>query len=288
LAVARLAARQHGVLSRAQLVKLGLSEAAIATRVRTGRLHRVHRGVYAVGHPLLTGHGRFMAAVLACGKAAVLSHGSAALVWGLPWPDPGRVHVTIPPPGGRAPRALVVVHRARLGQGEATRRHRIPVTSPSRTLVDLADVGRSRALERALDEASYLRLDLSGLRPKRGRKGSGLLARVLADHQPGSTLTRSQLEERFLSLCRAHGLAPPGVNRRIEGYEVDFAWREPRLIVETDGHAAHGTRAAFERDRVKDAELTTAGWRVVRVTHRRLADQPEAVLAQLVRLLGPT
>jgi very-short-patch-repair endonuclease len=151
--------------------------------------------------------------------------------------------------------------------------------------MDLADHGKRRPLERAIDEAAFLRLDTSGLRPKPGRKGSGLLARVLADHQPGSTLTRSQLEERFLSMCRAHGLAPPEVNRRIEGYEVDFAWRGQRLVVETDGHAAHGTRAAFERDRLKDAELTAAGWRVVRLTHRRLLGQPEAVAAQLLRLL---
>jgi very-short-patch-repair endonuclease len=283
--IAGMATRQHGVISRAQLLAIGAGSSAIGRALEAGRLHRVHRGVYAVGHPLLTRHGRFMAAVLACGEGAVLSHGSAALLWGLPWPDSARVHVTVPTPGGRATRRLLVVRRASLELAEISRRHRIPVTSPSRTLIDLADERRRRPLERALDEAAYLRLDLSGLRPVHGRRGSGLLAEVTTQHIPGSTRTRSHLEERFLAFSRRHRLPRPEVNARIEPHEVDFLWREQRAIVETDGHAAHGTRAAFERDRVKDAELTAAGWRVVRITERRLLIQPQAVAAQLFRLL---
>jgi very-short-patch-repair endonuclease len=283
--ISGLATRQHGVITRTQLAVRGLSGTAIDKRVLAGRLHRLHRGVYAVGHPRLTRHGAFMAAVLACGKGAVLSHGSAALLWGLPWQAHAGIDVTVPGRGARKSRRSLIVHRARLTAREATTKDGIPVTSPSRTLIDLADYGRKRALERALDEAAFLRLDVSGLRPRHGRRGCGLLAEVLSEHTPGATLTRSQLEESFLSLCRLRGLRPPEVNRRVQGYEVDFLWRAEHLIVETDGHAAHGTRAAFERDRLKDAELTAAGWRVVRVTHRRLASQSQAVAAQLLRLL---
>ena len=127
---------------------------------------------------------------------------------------------------------------------------------------------------------------MGGLRPRHGRRGTGLLAEVLAQHRPGTTLTRSQLEERFLGLCREHELPLAQVNRRLLGYEVDFLWRPQRLVVETDGRAAHGTRAAFERDRVRDADLTAAGWRVVRITHRRLTADPDAVAALLRLLLG--
>jgi very-short-patch-repair endonuclease len=159
----------------------------------------------------------------------------------------------------------------------------IPVTTVARTILDLADVLPRRALERALDEAAYLRLDLEGLEPRRGRRGYGLLTRVLADHEAGSTRTRSDLEELMLSLCWR---AQPEVNQTIEGHEVDFVWRDARLIVETDGWGAHGTRSAFESDRARDAELIAAGWRVVRITKRRLEREPEAVAEQLVRLLA--
>jgi very-short-patch-repair endonuclease/predicted transcriptional regulator of viral defense system len=279
-----LAARHHGVVTRTQLASLGLSPTAIDKRAKAGRLHRIHRGVYAVGHRRLTEHGMFLAAVFAGGDGAVLSHVSAARLWRLPWPRSPGIDVTVRRSAGRRLRGIVV-HRASLAPHEATILEAIPVTSPSRTLIDLADYGKRRPLERAIDEATYLRLEVGALEPRCGRRGSGLLAELLAEHTPGTTLTRSRLEERFLWMCRAHGLTPPEVNRRIEGYEVDFAWRVQRLIVETDGHAAHGTRTAFERDRLKDAELTAAGWRVVRVTYRRLVGRPEAVTAQLLRLL---
>jgi very-short-patch-repair endonuclease len=178
-----------------------------------------------------------------------------------------------------------VVHRAVLETDEVTRVAGIPVTTPGRTIVDLADTEPRRTVERAIDEAEYLRLDCSGLEPKPGRPGTGLLTRVLSEHQPGATRTRSELEERFLEMCDLHGLPRPEVNAVIEGYEVDFVWREERLIVETDGRAAHGTRRAFERDRVRDLELTAAGWRVVRVTYARLSREPERVAEQLARLL---
>jgi very-short-patch-repair endonuclease len=178
-----------------------------------------------------------------------------------------------------------VIHRAALEPEETRSVEGIPVTSPRRTIIELADAEPKRTLERALDEAAYLRLDLTGLQPRRGRRGCGLLAEVLAEHVPGATLTRSELEEEFLALCRREQLPSPEVNQRLHGYEVDFLWRPERLVVETDGRVAHGTPAAFERDRVRDAALTAAGWRVVRITHRRLAAEPAEVAALLRALL---
>jgi hypothetical protein len=283
-AIADLARRQHGVVGRAQLVALGLGRDAIDWRVKRRRFHRVHTGVYAVGHLSLTRYGRFMAAVLACGEGAALSHFSAAVLWGLLTAEGQAIHVTVE--GNRVCRG-VVVHRSPL-QGERVRRLGIVVTTPARTIVDLADVvSRRRVLERAIDEAEYLRLDWSGAAPRYGRRGSGLLSSVLAVHEPGSTRTRSELEEMFLALCDDHGFPRPEVNCGIEGYECDFVWRDRRLIVETDGGAAHGTRRAKERDPVRDADLQIAGWIVIRIPYMRLLNAPEAVAAQLGRVLKP-
>jgi very-short-patch-repair endonuclease len=212
-------------------------------------------------------------------------HRSAAILWGLQ-PERGpRIDVTVPSGGGRKRQWAVIVHRSPLPANEVTIKDAIPVATPARTLIDLADVLPRRALERALDEAAYLRFDLTGLRPVPGRRGSGVLASVLAVHDAGSTRTRSELEELMVELCRRADLAAPDVNEEVEGYEVDFSWPDVRVIVETDGWAAHGTRQAFEDDRLRDAVLTAAGWRVVRITRRRLEREPEAVAAQLARLL---
>jgi putative AbiEi antitoxin of type IV toxin-antitoxin system/uncharacterized protein DUF559/transcriptional regulator with AbiEi antitoxin domain of type IV toxin-antitoxin system len=284
--VALIAARRHGVVTRGQLNELGLDDHAIGRRVRAGRLHRVYQGVYAVGHPRLTSQGRFRAAVVARGDQAVLSYRSAAVLWKL-LPERGpRIDVTVPGTGGRRRRGAVIVHRSPLPAADATVHEGIPVTTPARTVVDLADVLAQRALERLMDEAAYLRLDLDGVRPVPGRRGAGLLRRVLARHEAGSTWTRSDLEEAMLALCGRFGLPVPEVNARVEGHEVDFTWRAQRLVVETDGWDAHGTRSAFEADRIRDAELTSADWRVIRITKRRLARQPDQVAAQLARLVG--
>ena len=168
-----------------------------------------------------------------------------------------------------------------------TTRHGIPVTTPARTLIDLADVaGPARARAR-LDEAHYLRLDLDGLAPIPGRRGAGRLRRLLAEHEAGSTRTRNDFEELLFALCRRYDLPPPRVNAVVEGHEVDFSWPQARLIVETDGWQAHGTRAAFERDRLRDATLIAADWRPLRITWRRLEREPHAVAAQLRTLLAP-
>ena len=279
-AIVELARRQHGVVTRAQLRALGLGNDAVDWQVRRRRLHRVHRGVYALRYPTLTRNGHFMAAVLACGDKAALSHFSAAVLWGMLNDGGGRIHVTA---DTRRRRPGLIVHEIALDD-EVTKRAGIPVTRPARTLIDLAAVAPRRTLERAFDEAEFLRLDCTGLAPRHGRRGSGALSSVLAVHAAGSTRTRSELEEMFLALCDKHGLPRPEVNVHIEGYECDFVWREQRLIVETDGAAAHGTARAMRRDPIRDAELMIAGWRVWRVTYERLLREPDAVAEQLVRL----
>jgi very-short-patch-repair endonuclease len=225
-----------------------------------------------------------MAAVLACGEGAALSHFSAAVLWAILDDRGQRIHVTAEKQ--RRCRGIVV-HHAPL-EGERVRTAGIVVTTPARTIVDLADVvTRRRILERAIDEAEYLRLDWTQATPRQGRRGSGLLSSVLAVHAPGSTRTLSELEERFLAFCETWGFRRPAVNVCIEGYLCDFAWLEERVAVETDGGRAHGTRRAKERDPVRDADLQIAGWRVIRITSMRLSRQPAAVAEQLGRLLTP-
>jgi hypothetical protein len=279
------AERQHGVVTREQLIEIGLSDQAIGRRVEDGQLWRVHRGVYAVGRPTLTLHGRFSAAVLSCGPGAALSHLAAGVLLGLLGERGPRIDVTVPGSGGRRRRGAVIIHRGPLPAADVTTKHGIPVTTPARTLIDLADVLPRRRLERALDEAAYLRLDVTDLQPRPGRRGSGALAEALARHDAGTTRTRSDLEERMLSLLDRFGLPVPEVNGGIEGYTVDFAWPAQRLIVETDGWRAHGTRHAFERDRRRDADLLAAGWRVLRVSYGRLEREPEWVAERIADAL---
>jgi very-short-patch-repair endonuclease/predicted transcriptional regulator of viral defense system len=286
LRIATLAARQHGVITRAQLVGLGLDDKGIQRRACTGRLHRLYRGVYAVGHTRLTTEGRYLSAVLARGERAALSHKSAAVLWKL-LPERGpRIDVTVPSGGTRMRRGAVIVHRSPLPTHDVTLRAEIPVTSPVRTLIDLADCCSRRELERTIDEAHFLRLDLTTLRPLRGRRGAALLATVLDEHEPGTTRTKSDFEELMLALCRDHGLPKALVNQIVEGYEVDFVWPRARLIVEADSWSAHGRRSTFESDRLRDAALATAGWRVIRITWRRLLHEPHVVAAQLARLIA--
>jgi very-short-patch-repair endonuclease len=262
--LARLAAKQHGVVSLEQLRAIGISSHAIAYRVRTGRLHRIHRGVYAVGHARLTFGGRCMAAVLACGELAVASHRAAGALWGLLPPSPGPIDVTVRASGGRKKRRGIVVHRSMtLATEEVTRRKDIPLTQPARTLQDLRGVLTAEQFQKATRRALDLRLD------------------VAAAIDPDPDLTRSALEHLFLRLCRAHSLPSPEVNARVGPYEVDFLWRDLGLIVETDGFRHHGSRAAFETDRARDARLQGLGYRVLRFTHLHLRDHPRAVVATL-------
>jgi very-short-patch-repair endonuclease len=284
--IAAMAARQHGVISRRQLRALGLSDGAVDHRVARGRLHRVHHGVYAVGHPVLTRRGYWMAAVLAGGSEAVLSHAAAAALWDLRPSAAVLIDITVPGSGGRRKRRGLRIHRARDLSGQTTTHDGIPVTTPARTILDLAAILQRRPLERLLDQAENTRItDVASLvalaRAHPSHRGASRLTAALTSHTPGTTLTRSDLEERFLELCRAHGLPRPAVNARVTGPEVDFAFAEQRVLVETDSWTWHRSREAFERDRERDAVHTRAGYRTLRFTHRQLTTMPEAVAATL-------
>lgn len=289
--ISELADRQHGVVSHEQLLALGLGRGAINARLAAGRLHPVFRGVYAVGRARLTGDGRWMAAVLACGKGAVLSHATAGARWGLLATTSDRTHVTVPGRGGRASRDRIVIHRPRLTPtaGEVTTLEAIPVTTPARTLLDLAATSRTRILVRAVERAEELRLfDLRAvevvLEIHPTHRGTRRLRHAIADHEP--VLTRSELERRFLELCRSQGLPRPEVNSVIAGAEVDFLWRSAGLVVETDGFAHHRSRRAFESDRIRDARLARAGLRVLRFSYRQVVDDPLSVAATVARARG--
>jgi very-short-patch-repair endonuclease len=267
-AVARIAGGQHGVVSLSQLAASGIGTSAIARRVRSGRLHRIHRGVYAVGHRHLDADGRWLAAVLACGPGAALTHRSAAALWGIRPQSSGAVEVTVPGHSGRRRRHGLVVHRSKtLVPADVIRRRGISVTRPERTVLDLRRVLAADQFDAALHRAEALRLDV-------GRQLGFEFDR-----------SRSELERILIRLCRRHRLPAPETNVRVGRFEVDFLWRDGALIVETDGFRHHGTRRAFERDRARDARLAVLGYRVVRVTHRQLTVDPESAAATLRALL---
>jgi very-short-patch-repair endonuclease len=262
LVLARIARRQHGVVSYAQLRAAGMSQPVISKRTSAGRLHRLHRGVYAVGHTNLTFEGRCMAAVLAVGEDAVASHRSAAAVWGILKPHTGPIDVTVPGSGGRRKREGITVHRSHsLTAAVKTRRNRIALTKPARTLRDLHRVASADEYRRAVRRALDLRLISS------------------QELRSEEELTRSELERLFLRLCRRHHLPQPEVNVPLGPYEVDFMWRDRSLIAETDGFRHHGDRDAFERDRARDAELQTLGFTVLRFTYRQVVNGSPVIAA---------
>lgn len=274
--IASLAARQHGVVSTAQLRSAGFSFPGINRRLETARLHRIHRGVYAVGHDRLSERGRWMAAVLACGDGAVLSHLSAAGLWGIRRrirrvsesggrgeSDP--VHVTVPSTAGKKRRNGIALHRSStLLARDRTRHDGIPVTRPSRTLADLGPLLSPAQFAAALREAEFLRLPI--------------------ENRFESDGARTELEHRIIALCRRHRLPQPGVNVRVDRYEVDFLWREHSLVVEVDGWNSHRSRSAFEDDRSRDARLKILGYEVVRFTWRQVTRDRRGV-AETIRTL---
>lgn len=278
--VATLADAQYGVVSRSQLTTLGLSRDRIDHRVATRRLQPVYRGVYAFGHQALRIEGRWMAAIFAAGAEAVLSHSSAAAAWNLRRAGAGAIHVTVPGTSGRKRRHGLRVHRcAALETDDTTTQLGIPITTPLRTIVDTAAGTNGRTLEHVLDVAEQLRLiDFAELaryvEERPGRPGSPALRATLCRYAAGSTVTRSEMEERFLRLCDDHGIRRPEVNTRIEGAEVDFAWRDARLIVEVDGYRYHRSPSSFESDRERDVMLVLAGWQVLRFTWTQLTRRP--------------
>lgn len=286
-----LAGRQHGVVARAQLVAAGVPAHAIDHRVRDGRLARLYRGVYLVAGPIPGRYEREMAAVLACGEGALLSHRSATAVWMLLPPAVGERIEEVSVRGGyRVPGPSVRVHRvARLDPADRAVAHGIPITTPARTIVDIAATASARELEQALAKA--VREGLTGRRqvarviadaPR--RRGVATL-RALLEAGNAPAFTRSEAEERFLALVRRGRLGAPHANVVVRGTEVDFIWRSARLIVEIDGLAVHGLPAAFERDRRRDRVLTAAGYRVMRVTWSQIRDEPEVLLVHLAQAL---
>jgi len=295
-AIGEVAARQHGVITLGQLQLAGLTASGVRDRVKAGRLHRIHRGVYAVGHDRLTGYGRTMAAVLAYGPRAVASHRTAGGLQGLRADNSARTDVSLPLQSARS-RAGIHAHASpTLRPQDVTKRHGIPCTTVARTLLDLADVVPRRQLERALEQAEIMRVfDLGEINDvlghANGRRGAGILREVLADlgEEPG--VTANELEDRLLELCRAAGLPRPAVNRWIEiddgpPIKADFVWTAERLIVETDGWGSHGTRHGFERDRRRDQRARLAGWETVRFTRRQVLRDPDWVIATTGALLA--
>jgi Transcriptional regulator, AbiEi antitoxin/Protein of unknown function (DUF559) len=276
LTVAAIAARQHGAISTRQLHDAGLGRASISERVAGGRLHRVHHGAYAVGHRGLSQQGIWMAAVLACdrdGRAACLSHRSAAELWGLLSANRGLLDVSVPGGGGRKRRAGIRIHRSTtLAPGATTRRHRIPVTKPERTIADLrltppnrggAD---ARQLRRAIRQAGVLNLPIG--------------------EEDTLDPTRSDLEVDFLGICRHHGIAAPEVNAFVDDMEVDFLWRPQSVAVETDGYAYHRGRVAFEDDRTRALRLRELGFEVIRLSEVQVEQEPARIAAVLRQALG--
>lgn len=279
--VAELAARQHGVVTRRQLEEAGLGSRAITIRVRKRQLLRVHQGVYALGAFPVSHRQRWMAAVLACGEGAVLSHHSAASLWELLRPIDGPTHVAIPTQQTRRSRRGIHLHRCpslaelssppsslpiRGGRGGqlVTRRHNIPVTTIQRTIDDIDG-----------SIAPYL--------VRRARRQAELMGARLKDAE--GTRSRSDLEEDFLALCRRHSFPPPETNLKIGRWEVDFVWRDRCVAVEIDSFAYHRGSVAFQEDRARDLDLRQRGFTVLRFSERQLEQDPERVAADVARAL---
>jgi hypothetical protein len=288
----RLAERQHGVVSSAQLQSIGLTRAAINRWTAAGRLHRIHPRVYALGHTALSLDARLTAALLYGGDEAVFSHTTAAWLWSLIETEPKRIHLTVP--GRRSSLPDVRMHHSRRielpspHRAGRTIRPELPVTSVERALIDLAAMVSMRQLRRALAEADYRGLldprDLRAVLGK-GRPGSRALSEAIARHLPQLAETFSELEERFLKLCESAGLPLPAVNATVGRMRVDALWREQGLAVELDGGAAHSGLAAMKRDREQMA-LRSMGFRVVRYSWDQIVKRPDAVIADLRRLLA--
>jgi very-short-patch-repair endonuclease len=277
--------RQHGVVSWWQLRELGWSRRAIQHRVATGRLHPVRRGAYAVGRPKLDRRGDLMAAVLACGRGAALSHGSAAALWGVCPDRSGPVDVSSPSLADRCQPGVRVHRRRCLRSADVTSLEGIPLTVPVLTLIDLAAVLGPWDVERAVNEADRLSLvDPEGLRTAllqyRGRRGVARL-RDLLDSRT-FRLTDSELERRFLRLVDAAGLKTPRTGQRLNGFKVDFFWPELGLVVETDGLRYHRTPAQQARDRVRDQAHTAAGLTTLRFTHAQVRHEANRVRSTLL------
>ena len=290
-ALSRLATQQHGVVAHFQLLELGFGTQAVKTRLASGLLHHLHGEVYAVGHLRLGQRGWWWAGVLAYGRGGVLSHRTAAVLWGIQRRRQGPVEVTAP--GGRQGierRSGIWVHRCRLGPEDVTSRDGFPATTVARTLFDLAEVAPYESLKGAAEEADRLkRLRLRELEQVcergYGRRALRPIRRLIEElHAPDEG--RSPLEIRFAAFVREYDLPSPVQNADVLGHEVDALWPAAKLVVELDSWEHHGHRAAFEGDRIRDPKLLIAGYRTVRVTHRRLDREPEKLAWEIRQLLA--
>jgi very-short-patch-repair endonuclease len=289
--IAALAATQHGLVTRAQLLRAGVPPERVRWRVRVRRLLPVYRGVYRVG-PVVAPRAPELAAVLACGPGAAISHMSAAAMWSLSAAENARadVHVTQMQHGrGRWQRGICLHRVRKLPRDEITAIDSVPVTTIARTILDVAGTASRSELERMIalaerehDVARAVLIALVDRYPT--RRGARTL-RALLGAPEDAALTRSQAEERLLRLLRRAQLPPPQVNARVVGIEVDFFWRAERLIVEVDGFAFHSSRSTFESDRRRDTMLLARGYRVLRLTWRQISNEPEATLVRIGQAL---
>jgi very-short-patch-repair endonuclease len=283
-----LAADQHGVVSLGQLRKLGYGKEAIRRAKESGRLHHVDRNVYAVGYHALTRQSRCLAAVLSCGRGAVLSHRSAAWLWGLT--ERFALPIEVTAASARRTRLTARVHSAEaLASDDTSASEGIPVTAIPRTLLDFAATDPSY-LGQAVNNARRLGLlDLIAIdaliERSKGFRGVARLREALLPHRPRA-FTRSGLEREFLRLTRKANLTPPSMNLFVEGYELDAYWPDLRFAVELDTYDHHGDPIAFERDRQRQEDLKLAGIEMTRVTGIRMDREPEAVASRLGRLLS--
>jgi very-short-patch-repair endonuclease len=286
-----LAARQYGVVARRQLLALGFGDEAIKLRLDAGRLHQVHGAVFAVGHSRIDENGRRWAAVLAYGEGALLSHRSAATLWGLARRRSGAIDVTADiGRQGIDRRAGIFIHRGKLDPEDRAVRAGLPVTTVARTLFDLAEFVTFKRLESAWEEAD--RLNLLQLKAVErvcergyGRRALKPTRRLLAEAR-ASLITRSPLEDDFAAFCHEHRLPMPSFNTTLLGFEVDALWPKQRLAAELDSWEFHRHRAAFERDRARDAALQVAGYRTLRVTDRRMKNEASVLVTELRALLA--
>lgn len=289
-AIGRIAAAQRGLVQPAQLRTAGLDSRSIGRLLARGSLYPVLPRVYAVGHPALAPLARELAVVLHCGRDAAIGHRSATTLWGMLPDDQDDVQVTIIGRDIRRRPGLELYRVAALDLRDVRLRYGIPVTAPARTLVDLAARSDDAVFERALSEARVMRLvtdrDLQGAIDRCPRRTGVARVRAWLHEEHESGATRSDAERRLLSLLGRAQLPRPEVNVCLCGYEVDFLWRPAKLIVEVDGHAFHGHRTAFERDRRRDQVLAAAGYRVIRVTWRQLIEEPLAVAVRLGQALA--
>ena len=286
--VAELAGRQFGLVTHRQLLRLGFSSGSIARSSKALRLHRVHRGVYAVGHRVLSDHGRCLAAVMASGRGAVVSHSAAAWLWGLLPGCPKTIDVTVPRHGGN--RAEIALHHSStLAPAEHGRFGPIPVTALPRTLLDVAATTSPRLTWNVVDRAERRGvLDLAEidamLKRRRAHRGAARLRKALAIYrEPGFFRARS--ERLFRRLVKKAGLRPPLINTWIDRFEIDAYWEEERFAVEIDGWETHRGRRAFEDDRLRQEEMKLAGIDAIRISARRIETEPAAVGRRLAILL---